>query len=85
MASVFSIHEDRLGETVGAALYVEETVDIAMLNGDLKTILAKFKLPERYWIYAERLPRGATEKIDKRQIRDSCLAGEVPEADTSSR
>jgi acyl-CoA synthetase (AMP-forming)/AMP-acid ligase II len=84
-ASVFSIPDDRLGETVGAALYVEETVDIAMLNGDLKTILAKFKLPERYWIYAERLPRGATEKIDKRQIRDSCLAGEVPEADTSSR
>ena len=84
-ASVFSIPDDRLGETVGAALYVEETVDIAMLNGDLKTILAKFKLPERYWIYAERLPRGATEKIDKRRIRDSCLAGEVPEADTSSR
>lgn len=84
-ASVFSIPDDRLGETVGAALYVEETVDIAMLNGDLKTILAKFKLPERYWIYAERLPRGATEKIDKRQIRDSCLAGEVPEVDTSSR
>ena len=84
-ASVFSIPDDRLGETVGAALYVEETVDIAMLNGDLKTILAKFKLPERYWIYAERLPRGATEKIDKRQIRDSCLAGEVPEVDTSIR
>jgi long-chain acyl-CoA synthetase len=78
-ASVFSIPDERLGETVGAALYVEPTVDVAMLNSELKMILAKFKLPERYWIYAARLPRGATEKIDKRQIRNSCLAGEVPE------
>ena len=78
-ASVFSIPDDRLGETVGVALYVEPTVDVATLNSALKMILAKFKLPERYWVYAARLPRGATEKIDKRQIRNSCLAGEVPE------
>ena len=78
-ASVFSIPDERLGETVGAALYAEPTIDVAMLNSELKMILAKFKLPERYWIYPARLPRGATEKIDKRQIRNSCLAGEVPE------
>ena len=78
-ASVFSIPDKRLGETVGAALYVKPTVDVAMLNSELKMILAKFKLPERYWVYPTRLPRGATEKIDKRQIRNSCLAGEVPE------
>ena len=48
------------------------------LQQGLEDTLARFKIPEKVWIYQEPLPRGATEKIDKRGIREACLAGAIP-------
>ncbi len=76
-ASVFSVPDERLGETVGAAVYALERPSLQQLQALLAGSLAQFKIPEYVWYYAEPLPRGATEKIDKRRIREACLKGEA--------
>ena len=76
-ASVFSIPHERLGETVGAAVYAIEPPKLLDVQQGLEATLARFKIPEKLWIYTEPLPRGATEKIDKRGIREACLAGTI--------
>ena len=75
-AAVFGIPDSRLGETVGAVICLEEGAP--ELNEDelkdfAKEQLAHFKVPERIWIGRERLPRTASEKIFKRQIREQTL------------
>jgi len=76
-ACVFSIPHERLGETVGAAIYAASPPTQRSLQALLETSLARFKIPEQVWYYRAPLPRGATEKIDKRSIREACLNGEV--------
>ena len=76
-ASVFSIPHERLVETVGAAVYAIEPPKLLDVQQGLEATLARFKIPEKLWIYTEPLPRGATEKIDKRGIREACLAGTI--------
>lgn len=73
-AAVFSVPDERLGETVGAALRVAGAVDAAELTAFLSDHLASFKHPARYWMQAEPLARGATDKLDRRAIRAACLA-----------
>ena len=74
-ASVFGIPDERLGETVAAAVCLEPNTN---LSGDelrefASERLAQFKVPSRIWIGHERLPRTASEKIFKRQIREETL------------
>lgn len=76
-ASVFSIPHERLGEAVGAAVYSVESLSLSQIQTTLEQTLARFKIPEKIWHYPQPLPRGATEKIDKRGIREACLAGSV--------
>ena len=76
-ASVFSIPHERLGEAVGAAVYASTAPTLFELQAALEQTLARFKIPEKIWFYPEPLPRGATEKIDKRGIREACLGGSV--------
>jgi len=40
----------------------------------LKDHIAHFKIPEHIWIYGAPLPRGATDKLDRRELRDICLS-----------
>ncbi|MFT7596901.1 MAG: long-chain acyl-CoA synthetase [Paracoccaceae bacterium] len=77
-ACAFSVPDDRLGEVVGAALQTRpgSQVDPQELLAFLGDHIAKFKLPERIWIQTDPLPRGATTKIDRREIRRACLADE---------
>ena len=74
-ASVFGIPDQRLGETVAAVVCLEP--DTNLDEDELKDFaaerLAQFKVPARIWIGHERLPRTASEKIFKRQIRDETL------------
>lgn len=74
-AIVFSVPDDRLGEIVGVAAQctAARTIDLEGLREFLAQRLAKFKLPERLWIFSEPLARGATEKIDKQLVRRICL------------
>lgn len=75
-ACVFSVPDDRLGEVVGAAIQTDgkQTLTDFDLTRFLCEHIAKFKVPGHIWMQTTPLPRGATEKIDRRALRDLCLA-----------
>ncbi|MGB0261906.1 MAG: AMP-binding enzyme, partial [Henriciella sp.] len=77
-AAVFSIPDARLGEVVGAGVLLKagSQLDEAELQAFLKQNLASFKVPERIWFFDEPLPRGGTEKTDRRALRAMCLGDE---------
>jgi acyl-CoA synthetase (AMP-forming)/AMP-acid ligase II len=70
-AAVFGLPDERLGEIVGAAVVVREgaTLTEAGLQSYLGDHLAAFKIPQHVWIRRETLPRIATGKIFKRQLK----------------
>ena len=72
---VFSIPDDRLGETVGAGIRVrsENGVTPEELQTFLMEHLARFKIPEHIWIQTDPLPRNAVGKIDRPRLRANCL------------
>lgn len=74
-ACVFSIPDQRLGETVGAAIVRRDRQPLtdATLQHFLSERLANFKIPARLWWLDSALPRGATDKIDRRRLRANCL------------
>ena len=73
-ASVYAIPDERLGEEVGATVYAQQ----GLLENDLRQFLnahlAKFKIPAVIQIVHEPLPRIASGKIFKRQLRDQTIA-----------
>ncbi len=75
-ACAFALPDDRLGEVVGAIVQAEGAVvpTEAALQDFLATHIAHFKIPSRIWVQAKPLPRGATDKLDRRGIRAACLA-----------
>ncbi|MEM6746424.1 MAG: class I adenylate-forming enzyme family protein [Pseudomonadota bacterium] len=69
-AAVFAVHHERLGEAVGAAVYGKDgPIDPAGLQAHAKEHLAAFKVPTRFWLSPQPLPRGATGKTDKKPLR----------------
>ena len=75
-AVVFSVPDERLGETVGAAIHLtpNATLNNTELNAHLAPLIAKFKQPEHVWFVNERLPQNANGKFLKRQIRKKLIA-----------
>jgi acyl-CoA synthetase (AMP-forming)/AMP-acid ligase II len=75
-ACAFSVPDDRLGEVVGAAVQVRPGNHLSKddLTAFLHEHIARFKIPEFIWFQDDPLPRGATDKIDRRVLRDACLA-----------
>ena len=74
-AAVFSIPDDRLGEIVGAAIHIRPDCDIndEQLKSFLSDKLAAFKVPAHIWVCEENLPRIASGKIFKKQIRSNMI------------
>lgn len=70
-AVVFGLPEDRLGEIVGAAVVMREGIEMnaETLRDYLTERLAGFKIPAHIWFRTEQLPRIASGKIFKRQIK----------------
>ncbi len=78
--AVFGVPDDRLGEEVGAVLVLTEENDARdkksaaaaaeTLRAHCATQLARYKIPRYIWISAESLPRNASGKFLKRQLRD---------------
>jgi acyl-CoA synthetase (AMP-forming)/AMP-acid ligase II len=77
-AAVFGTPHERLGEEVSAAVLARPgaTIDIDQLIAFLQERIAKFMVPTRWFVRDEPLPRGATGKILKREIRDQVLEAE---------
>lgn len=70
-AAVFGLPDERLGEIVGAVVVPRDgtTLDAETLRAFLKEHLAVFKIPAHIFIRAEQLPRIASGKIFKRQLK----------------
>jgi acyl-CoA synthetase (AMP-forming)/AMP-acid ligase II len=90
--AAFALKDERLGEVVGLTVVVKKEAhgritthaDRVALIDELRTSvsghLAKYKIPDADKITFQTvpLPRGATGKILKRQIRDEANAKLVP-------
>jgi acyl-CoA synthetase (AMP-forming)/AMP-acid ligase II len=70
-AAVFGLPDERLGEIVGAAVVLREgaAMNAEALRSYLEPHLAGFKLPAHVWFPTEQLPRIASGKIFKRQLK----------------
>jgi long-chain acyl-CoA synthetase len=68
-ACVYGVPDERLGEEVAATIYATAPVTEGELRAFLEGRLAKFQIPRYFTFESETLPRGATGKILKRQLR----------------
>jgi long-chain acyl-CoA synthetase len=70
---VFGVPDDRLGEEVGVAIVLKagESLTADALRADCGTHLSKHKIPRYIWFMTEALPRNASGKFLKRELRDS--------------
>ena len=71
-AAVFGVPHDRLGEEVAAAVMLRAgaAATVEELQGHVAEHLAAFKVPTRMVLWSEPLPRNASGKILKRELRD---------------
>ena len=76
-AAVFGIPDERLGETVAAVLVLREGHSLTQpeLAEFLSVSLAKHKIPATVWFRDEPIPRNASGKFLKRELRKE-LVGE---------
>jgi long-chain acyl-CoA synthetase len=75
-AAVYGIPNERLGEELACHVMVKEgvTLDAGDLQKFVGERLAKFKVPSVITIVNESLPRNASGKILKRDLRDALIA-----------
>jgi long-chain acyl-CoA synthetase len=75
-AAVFGLPDERLGEIVGAAVVLRAGIELTAdeLRAALGKHLASFKIPAHIWFRTEQLPRIASGKIFKRQIKADYVA-----------
>lgn len=72
-ASVYGAPDERLGEEVAATVYARRAVRDDELTRFLQSRLARFEIPRYFDIRSEPLPRIASGKIFKRQLRDELV------------
>ena len=78
---VFGVPDDRLGEEVGVAVVLKpgQSLTEDELRAHCGAIMAKHKVPRYIWFMDEPLPRNASGKFLKRELRDR-LSPEVTAA-----
>ena len=71
--AVIGVPDDRLGEEVGAAVVLAEgtSVDADVLRAFVKERIAAFKAPRYIWFMDSALPRNASGKFLKPELRNS--------------
>ncbi len=74
-ACAFAVPDDRLGEVVGVGIVLKPgaTLEPDTLRSFLGDHIARFKIPEHIWLLEGTLPRGTTDKLDRRALRSMCL------------
>ncbi len=77
--TVFGVPDDRLGEEVGAAVVVKPgvTVTADALRDHCGAQMARHKIPRYIWLRDEPLPRNASGKFLKRELRESLNPAEA--------
>jgi long-chain acyl-CoA synthetase len=71
--SVYGVPDERLGEEVGATVYAQGSLDERDLRAFLEPRLARFEIPRYFRFVDGPLPRIASGKILKRQLREEAL------------
>lgn len=76
-AIVFGVPDDRLGEEVAACIVCKpgQSTTAEELQAFLKTDLAAYKIPSKIWFRDEPIPRNASGKFLKREVRKEILEG----------
>ncbi len=76
-AIVFGVPDDRLGEEVAAVIVPKPGLEITA--GEIQTFLrenlAAYKVPSKIWFRHEPIPRNASGKFLKREVRKEILEG----------
>jgi len=73
-AAVYAVPDERLGEEVGATVHGAASLDIEAVREYLTSRLARFEVPRYIIASPDPLPRIASGKIFKRQLRQEALA-----------
>ena len=73
--SVFGVPDDRMGEEVAAAIFLKEgeTLDADSLREEMAKNIAKHKLPRFVFFVDEPLPRNASGKFLRRELRETLV------------
>jgi long-chain acyl-CoA synthetase len=77
-ASVYGVPDPRLGEEVGATVYAQGPLDDQALRAFLEPRLARFEIPRYLRFSKDPLPRIASGKIFKRQLREEAVRALEP-------
>ena len=74
-AAIIGVPHDRLGEEVGAVVRVRDGVKVTEeeVREHVAARLAGFKVPAHVWIVDEELPRNASGKVLKRELREKLV------------
>jgi long-chain acyl-CoA synthetase len=72
-ASVYGVPDERLGEEVGATVHAQRPLSDEALRAFLEPRLARFEIPRYVRFSSDPLPRTASGKILKRQLREEAL------------
>ena len=76
---VFGVEDPRLGEEVGAAVYLKEGEQLAAntLRNHLADRIARHKIPRYLWFLTEGLPRNANGKFLKNELRTALTTADA--------
>lgn len=76
-AIVFGVPDERLGEEVAACIVLRDGASLTAqeLQEFLRKDLAAYKIPSRVWFRTEPIPRNASGKFLKREVRKEILEG----------
>ena len=66
---VCGIFDEKFGEIVGTLIYADQNLDLQVLKNFLSKYLANYKIPEVYKFIDKPLPRIASEKLDRVEIK----------------
>lgn len=73
-AAAYAVPDERLGEEVGATVYITDEVTTDELREFLRPHLAAFAIPRYLTLTREPLPRVASGKLFKHRLRDEAVA-----------
>jgi long-chain acyl-CoA synthetase len=70
--SVFGVEDDRLGEEVGIAIFLKDGSNMSPddIRGYCLKHMAKHKIPRYIWLMDQPLPRNASGKFLKRELKE---------------